>query len=397
MSDSVELVPRRFVPFRCEDIVALLLQENNLSEENSSQFTTGLDQIQEYFQQEFYTIKQQLKNAYAPLDPDRDTRSIKEIETPSTLDQSKPLTDNLQQVLNRANYEQVNDENLQKALNSSSLFQVRLFVDINDFEEVLLYTRGASRREVIVPEFFGLWKRKVRFTNYDRVVLYIRLKENIDDESALGECPGGSTLLKLFQNVPAADLEMLFPNIRVGMRFVDKLMIGVPAIVSGAVVVSTKLGATLLLLASLFGFWLGVSDDPVELDKAALIAVMASLVALGGYLWKQLSNFRNRKLKYTQALTENLYFKLLDNNAGVIFRILDDAEEAEVKESVLAYYFLLLSTESVTAEYLDTAIQTWFEERWQCAVNFEIDDALDKLQKLSLATCNEGEWRALIG
>ena len=58
-------------------------------------------------------------------------------------------------------------------------------VDTSDFEEVLLFTRGASRREETVRELFGLWRRKIRFTNYERVVLYLRLKENIDSDSAL--------------------------------------------------------------------------------------------------------------------------------------------------------------------------------------------------------------------
>jgi len=156
--------------------------------------------------------------------------------------------------------------------------------------------------------------------------------------------------------------------------------------------VSTKLGATLLLLGSLFGFWLGLSSEPVQLDKAALIAFSASAVALVGYLWKQYSNFRNRKLKYTQALTENLYFKLLDNNAGAMFRILDDAEESECKESLLAYYFLLIQSGPVTAAALDQAIEAWFAEQLQCKLDFEIDDALSKLLTLELATNNGDYW-----
>jgi hypothetical protein len=191
--------------------------------------------------------------------------------------------------------------------------------------------------------------------------------------------------LKLFQNVPASDLEMLFPNIRIGMRLLDKLMIGVPAVVSGFVVVSTKAGTTLLLLASLIGFWLGLSSDPVELDKAAMLALGAGVFALGGYLWKQLANYRNRKLKYAQALTQNLYFKLLDNNAGVIHRILDDAEDSEIKESLIAYYFLLLDVGGATAPELDDRIQDWFREHLGCEVDFDIDDALAKLLTLELA------------
>ena len=355
-------------------------------------FDRACNKIEEYFRADFYQIKQQLKDSYAPLDPDRDTRVVNEFSREAS---PSKLSATLESVLNRANYEKVTGKSLQRALKSASLFQVRLYVDLNDFEEALLYTRGASQREETVRELFGLWRRKIRFTNYDRVVLYLRLKQDIDSQSALGSCQPGSTMLKLFQNVPAADLEMLFPNIRVGMRMLDRLMIGVPALISGGVVVSTKLGATLLLLGSLLGFWLGMSTEPVELDKAALLALAAGAVALVGYGWKQFSNFRNRKLKYTQALTENLYFKLLDNNAGVLYRVLDDAEESEIKESMLAYYFLLLQGEPMTAAELDRTIEDWFAQRWACRLDFEINDALGKLEQLGLARVDREYWLPL--
>ena len=63
-----------------------------------------------------------------------------------------------------------------------------------------------------------------------------------------------STIVKLFQNVPKADLEMLFPNSEVRMRPIDKVIIGSSALIGGAVVLVTKLGASLLLLFALFAF-----------------------------------------------------------------------------------------------------------------------------------------------
>lgn len=380
----------RFIPFRRSDIVALCRDGLAQDKARELQFDFAREKIEHYFQNDFHKIKQRLKDSYAPLDPDADTRMLEGL---SEEDSSSSLVDTLAEVLERANYEKVTDKALQRALKSSSLFQVRLFVDLNDFEEVLLYTRGASKRQETLSELFGLWRRKVRFTNYDRVLLYIRLKANVDSESTLGDCQPGSTILRLFQNVPEADLEMLFPNIRVGMRLLDKLMIGVPALISGGLVMTTKMGATALLLGSLLGFWLGTSSEPVELDKAAIIALGASIAALAGYLWKQYSNFRNRKLKYTQALTENLYFKLLDNNAGAIYRILDDAEESECKESLLAYYFLLINDRPMTAAELDAAIEHWIAEQLNCKLDFEIDDALAKLLKLELATDNNSVWQ----
>lgn len=230
-------------------------------------------------------------------------------------------------------------------------------------------------------------KKELEFVNFDRVVVYIRFKT--DHEQA------GGTMLKLFQNVPKAALEMLFPNTQLLMRWQDKLLIGVPAVVSGGIVLSTKVGATLLLLASMFGFWLGLRHEPVEMNVANLTILFAGLGALGGYLWKQFSNFKNRKLKFMQQLTQNLYFKNLDNNAGVIFRLLNDAEEEECKEALLAYYFLCVGQAPQSRNTLDNAIEQWLAREWNCSIDFEIDDAMDKLLRLGLVEQNQGQFVAL--
>ena len=46
------------------------------------------------------------------------------------------------------------------------------------------------------------------------------------------------------------------------------------------------------------------------------------------------------KERYQLSLTESLYYKNLDNNAGVLMRLIDEAEEQENREALLAYYFL---------------------------------------------------------
>jgi hypothetical protein len=258
----------------------------------------------------------------------------------------------------------------------------------------LLYTRGVTAQEEQVPLIWGLFPRRVSFLNYERVVLFLKFRDDVDVETTLGGCRPGATMLKLFQNVPTADLEMLFPNTRIGMRTIDKLLIGVPALVSGGIVLTTKLGTTLVLLGSLLGFWLGLHSEQVELNRGTTIALLAGLGTLGAYIWKQFTSFRNRKLAFTQALTHNLYFKLLDNNAGVLFRLLDDAEESECKESLLAYYFLLVEGSPMTAEGLDARIEAWLAETWECRIDFEIDDALSKLARLGLVIESGGRWQA---
>ena len=225
------------------------------------------------------------------------------------------------------------------------------------------------------------------------MVIYIKFRKDFAPDAALlPDCQPGATLLKLFQNVPSADLEMLFPNTRLRMRTIDRLLIGVPAVVSGAVVITTKLGTTLVLIGSLIGFWLGLSRDEVKLDKATVLALLAGIAALGGYLWKQFHNFNNRKIKFLKVLTENLYFKNLDNNAGVFHRLLDDAEEEECKEAILAYYALLRTRHPLSTYELDRWIEQWFASSWQCQLNFDVSDALDKLSRLGLLETKSGGW-----
>lgn len=380
----------RFIPFRKHDIVEMCLQENKLVGKDDD-FRQLYYMLSSIFHFEFHQIVESMKDSYASVDPDADTRDY---------DNPRPLSelsfiDLLHNLLEKANYERITQDDLDAALSESSLFKIRLHVDFNDFSEALLFYRGVSTRTEVVSQYFGLIKKEISFTNYDRVVLFIRFRNDFEqDKSAMPGCKPGATLLKLFQNVPKADLEMLFPNTAVRMRTSDKLMIGVPAVVSGGIVLTTKLGASLVVLGSLFGFWFGISAEPVELNRTSITILLAGIATFAGYLWKQFSNFKNRKLRFMQALTQNLYFKNLDNNAGVFHRLVDDAEEEECKEAILAYYFLLVQG-AMTRSELDASIENWLAENWQCEVDFEIDDALNKLLALSMVSEENGQLSAL--
>jgi hypothetical protein len=370
----------RFIPYRRQDIVEMCLMDSKLDNDAEAfrQLSYMLDQI---FHFEFHQVIEALKNTYADIDPDADTRQPG-IDAPGNTQSFVSLLDGL---LEKANYERVTESDLNWALTESSLFKIRLHVDFDDFSEVSLFARGQSIRIETIASWFGLRSKTIEFVNYDRVVVYLRIRDDFERSKLDSDlCRAGATLLKLFRNVPRADLEMLFPNTRVRMRLMDKLLIGIPAVVSGGIVLTTKLGASLVLLGSLFGYWLGVRSQPVELNQAAVVALLAGAAALGGYFWKQFNNFKNRKIRFMQALTQNLYFKNLDNNAGVFHRLANDAEEEESKEAILAYYFLLVSSEPLTRSELDREIEHWFDSRWNCELDFEIDDALHKLLALGL-------------
>ena len=389
------LIPAlRFIPFRKRDIVTMCLGRGDLDAGQHPAFREFSQLLASVFHFEFHRLLENLKDSYAASDPDAATRQP--VGTSPDASAATRLGELLGELLDKANYEKLTDADLEQALRESSLFKIRLHVDFRDFAEVLLFYRGAAQREETVRDWWGLRRRTLRFINYDRVVLYLRFRPEYEPRRATLPAAGrGTVLLKLFQNVPKADLEMLFPNTRIRMRNIDKLMIGVPAAVSGGIIVATKLSATLLLLGSLLGFWLGLHAKPVTLDTAALTALFVGLATLGGYFWKQFSNYKNRKLRFMQSLTQNLYFKNLDNNAGVFHRLVDEAEEEECKEAILAYYFLLTSPPPLSRAALDAAVEQWFRDAWQCEINFEIDDALDKLKNLGLVQSDQEQWSAI--
>lgn len=295
---------------------------------------------------EYHQILETLKDNYAPLSIQR--------QNPTSLDKKQTVfVDSFMQVLNAANFEKITEQDLQEALNEASLFKVRLAVEFDDFAEVVFYRRGEYQKTETINKFWGLIKRDITFANYDKVAVYIRFKDTSyfkQNNKSIVNFEPGSTIIKLFQNVPKADLEMFFPNSEVRMRPLDKVVIGGSAVAGGSLVLITKLGASLIVLAGLFSYWLGLSDSQVNLTNQQLLALAAGAGILGGFVFKKWSKFKNRKLRFMKALADNLYFKSLDNNAGVFQHLIDAAEEEECKEAILAYYFSCIGPNPMTSK-----------------------------------------------
>ena len=377
----------RFIPFRKTNIVTMCADEVPAQERESFQAFAEL--LASLLHHEFRARLEAIKDAYYPFNPDTDTRTIVNIGAGERQAAQRRLVDELSALAEAANFERISTDDLDHAFTEESLMKVRLEADFDDFEQVLFYRRGERTRSEQVKQLFGLRRRTIEFTNFAKVLIYVKFKDaahfeatgkDVDDLPFTPE----SMIIKLFQDVPRADLEMLFPNARVRMRGIDKLLIGVPAVISGIIVVVTKLVAALLPLLLLLGFWLGVRRQPVELNQGQLVALAAGVAAFGGYLVRQFSTFKNRKIQFMKALSENLYFRNLDNDAGVFHHLLDAAEEEEVKEAVLAYHFLRAAGQPLTAEELDRRIEDWFAGKWETTFDFEVDDGVGKLRRLRL-------------
>lgn len=387
----------RFIPYRRSDIIKMCLDDKGLAPDQISEFQSFCEILCGIFHYEMHKSLETLKNCYAPFNPDKDTRIISPLNDNEVEQHHSDLERELTSLLNLANFEQVSESEVNQALTEESLFKVKLHVDFNDFEKVLFFRRGSTQQTETLRSWFGLRKNEIDVSLYERVVIYVRFK-NKEHFQALQRddllFKPGTSLIKLFRNVPKNDLEMLFPNTEIRMKPIDKILIGVPTAVGGLFMLVTKLGSTLLLVFSVIAFWIGLRTQPAEINQATLIALAVGLAGLGGFLWRQFTKYKNRKIQFMKQLSENLYHKNLDNNAGVFFNIIDAAEEEECKEALLAYYHLLKSPTPMTAKQLDQNIEHWFNKKFQCVLDFEIDDALQKLERLGVVIIKDGQYQA---
>jgi hypothetical protein len=159
-------------------------------------------------------------------------------------------------------------------------------------------------------------------------------------------------------------------------------------------VLVTKLGASLLLVGGLFSYRVGLSYKELTIGTQELLALGGGTGVLGGFVFKEWRKFKNRKLKFMKALADNLYFKNLDNNAGVFHHLIDAAEEEECKEAILAYYSLLISPAPLSKEQLESKIEEWFAAKFDFQIDFEIEGALAKLTRFGIITCANQQYSA---
>ena len=99
---------------------------------------------------------------------------------------------------------------------------------------------------------------------------------------------------------------------------------------------------------------------------------------------QQWIRFQRQTLLYQKTLSDNVYFRNINNNAGIFDYIIGEAEEQECKEAFLAYYFLLAPGGEPTRTRSTGASKRWLKQRFGTDIDFECSDALVKLDKLGL-------------
>ncbi len=381
----------RYIPFRCRDVAQMLTDEGSLkTDEQKDEFAKLCEIVTSVFHFFFHKKLEALKDSYFIINPDMRTHRTPTDEELALADRDMLFT--LQEVLNDANYSELRESDLELAYTSHGYLNVKITVNLDDFETVKFFHRGSHKETRTQKRFFGLWERVREEDVLERVVLVARFKPFAYFAAARRKhlpFEPGSTIIKLFKDIPKKDLEMLFPNSRIGMTVKDKLLVLGPAVVAGIPLLTTKLLTSLFVLFTLVGAYFGYKGTVQANQLEQALALLSVGGALGSFVVRQWLAYKNRKYQVLKELTDNLYFRNLVNNAGVFHSLVDAAEEEECKETLLAYYFLHTSEQGLTAGRLDDTIEEWFENRHDCKLDFEIDGGLRKLRELGLLDTND--------
>jgi len=371
----------KFIPIRRADLTRLLADRLPPIGSNRQHFGQLCELLSATFHHEYHSRLEDLKNLYAPFDPDADTSPAAPLPDAERDDLAARLFGKLTALLERANYQRVPHDHIYAALDSVSVGGVNLHVDLESFELLEVYARGEGIEHRTHRSLRTLYRaREVEVPILHRLVVAFRPRQGT--KLADGVC-SSRVYVKMFKSIPKTDLEMLLPGTQVKMTVTDRGKILLPA-VSGITIALYKIltGALALAVAGVAG----------------LLTFLGLVGGTVGYGVKSLLSYQRAKDKYQLHLARSLYFQNLDNNAGVFYRLLDEAEEQEFREAVLAYFLLWQHSErrGLTMHELDAAAEQLIRDAVGIEVDFEVDDALAKLTRLRLVqTLPAGELRAV--
>jgi hypothetical protein len=375
----------RALPIDADRLIDLLRADRLIEPDDHGDLAALAHSLAGLFHHRLLPVKQRLRRAWSELAHDGDSPAA---ASDAQREYAKDLVATLRRLLQRANFVQVPFEELHAAMRLSAAFGVAIDLDLADFEELEAWRRKVTQRTQTVPVFFGLRHEPRAMEVFDRFCVYARFKRashfagKKDQGGKLGVVPGGVSL-RLFRDVPKNDVEALFPGVRIRMRKFDRALIGVPAVAGALHFLVFKIGASLGALGIALLVFLGLRKEEPEL-RARAIGAVTGLAVLLAFLFRQWMRFLGRKNLLHRQLAEHLQSRTLDTGVGALLHLLDEAEEEEFAEALLAYVFLVKAKQPLPLEELDQRVEEWLARRVGLDVDFEEDDAAAKLEELGL-------------
>jgi len=327
-----------------------------------------------------------MEQTYEPFNPDADRLHSRELAAGKRAAMQRRLVRQMADLLQQGNFTRLEPASLRLTLTRDRAHGLDCEVDLDAFEEILIYWRGATtipERHRDVTRAYMRWK-EVQVAAFQRMCLLfklkpfdIRIKEVMHERKVgqreaerhvrrlRGRLPATLTsdciYIKLFKNVPRSGVEMIFPNTKVRSRLFDKVKLAATA--------GAGLGIGVFGAAGK----LGAMSNPYVLSVA--------IAGLGGIALRQAANFVNLRTRYMAARVQNLYCHAMADNRAAMTLLADRAAEEDVKEEMLLYS--VLAKERVNVRELPAvaeAIEQFLEHTFAVTVGFDVEGALARLR-----------------
>jgi len=251
---------------------------------------------------------------------------------------------------------------------------------LNEAEAAAMGLRHTQRKNfnTLLPSLHRLLRRflvklKVQEPTFDEVVVFYA-------EVPAGKLEQPQLRLKSFRDIPVADVEVVFPGLKVeGMKSAD-IVKNVVLLLSGVAV-----GMYNYIFATSAGWTV----------QASLICVLVVR------LFQTWSSVVTRKAQMDDFIRSTLYHRSQDSQTGVLLYVVNSIEQHEHRESLLLYMLLLHQAsasqanddEAVRVSVADAEVMcaNFLEIEFGVVVRLNISGTLHRLEQLGLVSFDDGD------
>lgn len=345
----------RFIPVRADDLITAMAGDPTRFGSDAARLSELGAAIRDVIEQEASGFREQLDRAYAPFNPDRETKPIGDPGGGRTPANRHALFAGIARTLEKANFEALGDVEIEAAIRAANSHGLKVRLHQDRVERLDVWVRGPG----VVERPFKTWRSPLRpqirkLAVYRRLVVVAQLKGD------------PFVLLKLFKDIPAEDVEALLPHAEVEMNLLDRLML----IGGGAGTVGTTGFKVFQILTA-----------AVALSKLLFVL----LIGMATLAVRSILGYRRARINRDWQRTRHLYYQNLANNGAALHAVVAMIMQEEIKEAALAYGLCAAANSTFRSSAdLQREADSYISARFDARCNFDAEDAIESLDRFDL-------------
>ena len=166
-----------FIPIRKSDLVRALRNDPSLELHEREAFAHFCKLLEATLHHSFHQHLDELKDAYAPFDPDAEPKPREALTVEQRESHAKQLFDRFDELMTKANFRRLSTDELEYSLKTHNVSGVDVQANLDIFDRLEIYVRGDVVGKKAAPQW-GLWRKpkEMEICTYQRLALMFRLK-----------------------------------------------------------------------------------------------------------------------------------------------------------------------------------------------------------------------------